>query len=69
MTKKLVLQALDGITTVIGRKTKFCFNLIDSQYASQEYQQRLLKYETKSSMSRKGNCYNNICLEIVPQLA
>ncbi|SFM36472.1 Integrase core domain-containing protein, partial [Paenibacillus sp. 1_12] len=34
-----------------------------SQYASVDYQERLKTYEIKSSMSRKGNCYDNACIE------
>ncbi|MBM7855779.1 transposase InsO family protein [Desulfohalotomaculum tongense] len=34
-----------------------------SQYASHEYQQALRDYQIISSMSRKGNCYDNACIE------
>jgi len=34
-----------------------------SQYASYEYQQALKDYQMVSSMSRKGNCYDNACIE------
>ena len=34
-----------------------------SQYASKEYQERLQMYGMKGSMSRKGNCYDNACIE------
>ncbi|WP_114378407.1 IS3 family transposase [Paenibacillus prosopidis] len=34
-----------------------------SQYASHDYQARLKKYGMKGSMSRKGNCYDNACIE------
>lgn len=34
-----------------------------SQYASYEYQQRLLKAQVLSSMSRKGDCYDNAPME------
>ncbi|WP_148039202.1 IS3 family transposase, partial [Brevibacillus agri] len=34
-----------------------------SQYASTEYQKRLEKYQMIGSMSRKGNCYDNACIE------
>ncbi|MGN7300765.1 IS3 family transposase, partial [Ferdinandcohnia sp. SAFN-114] len=33
------------------------------QYASYEYQNLLKKYEMIGSMSRKGNCYDNACIE------
>lgn len=34
-----------------------------SQYASHDYQKQLLTYEMIGSMSRKGNCYDNACIE------
>lgn len=34
-----------------------------SQYASYDYQQQLQIYSIRSSMSRKGNCYDNACIE------
>ena len=34
-----------------------------SQYASYEYQQRLRKAQAVSSMSRRGNCYDNAAME------
>lgn len=34
-----------------------------SQYCSYEYQQLLEQFEMKSSMSRKGNCYDNALME------
>lgn len=34
-----------------------------SQYASREYQEQLLDYGMKASMSRKGNCFDNACME------
>lgn len=34
-----------------------------SQYASYEYQQAIKDYEMIPSMSRKGNCYDNACME------
>lgn len=33
------------------------------QYASREYQKLLKQYKMKGSMSRKGNCYDNACIE------
>lgn len=35
-----------------------------SQYASHEYHQALKDYEIVPSMSRKGNCYDNACMEL-----
>lgn len=34
-----------------------------TQYASKEYQELLSSYGMVSSMSRKGNCYDNACME------
>jgi putative transposase len=34
-----------------------------SQYASNDYQAKLIEYGMKCSMSRKGNCYDNACIE------
>jgi putative transposase len=34
-----------------------------SQYASEEYRSKLNQYGMKASMSRKGNCYDNACIE------
>jgi putative transposase len=34
-----------------------------SQYASTEYRERLTEMKMTGSMSRKGNCYDNACIE------
>ena len=34
-----------------------------SQYASDDYQRAIKDYEMIASMSRKGNCYDNACME------
>lgn len=34
-----------------------------SQYASHEYQKMLTSHQMEISMSRKGNCYDNACIE------
>ncbi|EKS8372909.1 DDE-type integrase/transposase/recombinase [Bacillus cereus] len=34
-----------------------------SQYASHDYQKQLQQYGMQCSMSRKGNCYDNACIE------
>ncbi|WP_234340185.1 IS3 family transposase [Gorillibacterium timonense] len=34
-----------------------------SQYTSQDYRNQLCLYHMKPSMSRKGNCYDNACIE------
>ncbi|MBE0339815.1 IS3 family transposase, partial [Paenibacillus sp. 23TSA30-6] len=64
MTKELVIQALDQAYRV-QRPGKGVLHHSDrgSQYASHEYQAKLVKYHMKGSMSRKGNCYDNACIE------
>ena len=64
MTKNLVLRALDQAykrekptTSVLHHSDR------GSQYASLEYQERLRQYKMIGSMSRKGNCYDNACIE------
>lgn len=34
-----------------------------SQYASEDYRKQLETYKMRASMSRKGNCYDNACIE------
>ncbi|MDU0332282.1 IS3 family transposase [Paenibacillus sp. 3LSP] len=64
MTKELVLQALDQAYNRQRPKGEVLHHSDrGSQYASHEYQKRLLKYGMKCSMSRKGNCYDNACIE------
>ena len=64
MTKELVLQALDQAYSRQRPKGEVLHHSDrGSQYASHEYQKRLLKYGMKGSMSRKGNCYDNACIE------
>ncbi|WP_431089937.1 IS3 family transposase [Paenibacillus sp. 8b26] len=64
MTKELVIQALDQAYRV-QRPGEGVLHHSDrgSQYASHEYQAKLVKYHMKGSMSRKGNCYDNACIE------
>jgi putative transposase len=64
MTRQLVI---DAFKQAIGRR-KPLTGLIHhsdrgSQYASTEYQKLLKKHHCNSSMSRKGNCYDNACME------
>lgn len=64
MTKELVLQALKQ---AYGRQQpeQEVLHHSDrgSQYASHDYQKQLEVYSMLSSMSRKGNCYDNACIE------
>lgn len=64
MTKELVINALK----MAYRRQKPKPGLIHHsdrgvQYASSEYQKLLNKYKMIGSMSRKGNCYDNACIE------
>jgi transposase InsO family protein len=64
MTKKLCLKALHRACQV-QKPTENLLHHSDrgSQYASLEYQERLRQHNIKASMSRKGNCYDNSCIE------
>jgi transposase InsO family protein len=64
MTKELVLTALERAI----RKQRPKEGLIHhsdrgSQYASHECRALLKKHNITGSMSRKGNCYDNACIE------
>lgn len=64
MTKELVLEAFD----MACRRQQPPPGLIHhsdrgSQYASNEYRERLAEHQMVGSMSRKGNCYDNACIE------
>jgi putative transposase len=64
MTKELVLQALrqaHGRQQPAGEVLHHSDR--GSQYASYDYQKQLQAYSMTSSMSRKGNCYDNACIE------
>lgn len=64
MTKELVIQALKqahGRQQPIGEVLHHSDR--GSQYASHDYQKQLKVYSMKGSMSRKGNCYDNACIE------
>lgn len=64
MTTDLVLAALDQAYEV-QKPGKGLLHHSDrgSQYASEEYRTRLSQYHMQASMSRKGNCYDNACIE------
>lgn len=64
MKKELVLEALQEAY----KSKKPPEGLIHhsdqgAQYASTEYREQLVTYKMKASMSRKGNCYDNACIE------
>lgn len=59
---------LDALTMALGRQNLNTFALLShsdrgSQYASDEYRERLAKLGITVSMSRKGNCYDNAFAE------
>jgi transposase InsO family protein len=64
MTTDLVLAALDQAYGC-KKPAKGLIHHSDrgSQYASEEYRARLKTYKMTASMSRKGNCYDNACME------
>lgn len=64
MTQDLVLTALDRAYHQQKPEPGLLHHSDQgSQYASHEYQNRLAQYQMKSSMSRKGNCYDNAVIE------
>jgi len=64
MTKSLVLKALDRAYENKKPKGQVLHHSDrGSQYACKDYQDRLEQYKMIGSMSRKGNCYDNACIE------
>jgi putative transposase len=64
ITKGLVINALDqGIGRLRPTPGLIAHSDRGSQYASNEYQNLLKKSGMLCSMSRKGNCYDNACME------
>ena len=64
MTKELCIAALEQAYDR-QRPTEPVLHHSDrgSQYASHDYQNKLREYEMTGSMSRKGNCFDNACIE------
>jgi putative transposase len=64
MTTDLVLAALDQAYKAL-KPSEGLIHHSDrgSQYASEEYRAKLQQYHMQASMSRKGNCYDNACIE------
>jgi transposase InsO family protein len=64
MTTDLVLGALEAAYEA-QKPEKGLLHHSDrgSQYASKDYRDKLEAYFMKASMSRKGNCYDNACIE------
>lgn len=64
MTTELVLGALQDAYAAKRPKAGLLHHSDrGSQYASDEYRKQLKAYKMKASMSRKGNCYDNACIE------
>ncbi|HCT0458254.1 TPA: IS3 family transposase [Staphylococcus pseudintermedius] len=63
MTKTLVISALNKAYTIQEPRERLVHHSDQgSQYASIEYQNLLREKGIQSSMSRKGNCYDNACI-------
>ncbi|MGQ7889199.1 IS3 family transposase [Paenibacillus sp. WC2504] len=64
MTTELTLSALEAAHQA-KKPAKGLIHHTDrgSQYASKEYREKLASYSMQASMSRKGNCYDNACIE------
>lgn len=64
MTKELVIEALNrAIGRQPPRKGLIHYSDRGSQYASKNYQKILEKHNIKTNIIRKGNCYDNACIE------
>jgi putative transposase len=65
MTKELVIQALKRAYNRQQPPKESVLHHSDrgSQYCSKDYQKLLKSYKMDVSMSRKGNCYDNACIE------
>nr|WP_241523193.1 IS3 family transposase [Staphylococcus delphini] len=64
MIKELVMSVLNKAYTIQEpRESLIHHSDHGSQYASIEYQNLLREKGIQSSMSRKGNCYDNACIE------
>ncbi|MEK4509298.1 IS3 family transposase [Paenibacillus sp. FSL K6-2524] len=64
MTTELVLEALkDAYAAKKPKEGLIHHSDRGAQYASTEYRELLKSYNMISSMSRKGNCYDNACIE------
>ena len=64
MTTDLILGALEDAHAKKKPKNGLIHHSDrGSQYASDEYRNKLNSYNMTASMSRKGNCYDNACIE------
>ncbi|MBK5447587.1 IS3 family transposase [Bacillus sp. TH22] len=60
---KLVLDTLKRAKKKRNMKGILLHSDQGSQYTSRQYNQLLKKYQMKASMSRRGNCWDNACME------
>ncbi len=64
MTKQLIIDALEyAVRRQRPKPSLIHYSDRRSQYASYAYQDALKQYGIITSMSRKGNCYDNACAE------
>ena len=64
MTKALVMQALfRGVSAKRPAKGLILHSDRDSQYCAHDYQKLLKQFGMTSSMSRKGDCWDNAPME------
>jgi putative transposase len=63
MTKSLVMQALFRATSKNIRLRDQFFTQIVSQYCAHDYQNLLKQFGIVASMSRKGDCWDNVSME------
>lgn len=62
----LVIKALDMAYEQRGRPQGLLFHSDQgSQYGSRQFRQRLWRYRMRQSMSRRGNCWDNVPMERV----
>ncbi|WP_181350881.1 IS3 family transposase [Thalassobacillus sp. CUG 92003] len=64
LSKELALQSLDR-AIMMRKPTEALIHHSDrgSQYTSKEYIERLNEHDIQVSMSRKGDCFDNACIE------
>jgi len=64
MTKELVIKTLQrALNNEKPTERVIHYSDCGSQYASNDYQQLLQEHHFQVSMSRRGNCYDNACIE------
>jgi len=64
MTKQLTISALEmAIKREKPQKGLICHSDRGSQYAAYDYQDKLRENGIRQSMSAKGDCYDNACME------